>query len=90
MPPSPGRSVSSHLVSRLRKALYGLKQTPARKQGKALLLGFLDLKARWKGLFFLCVSPIRVFFDDGIIGTRPSALRFMAVLLRMIGFQRLP
>ena len=26
MPPSPGRSVSSHLVSRLRKALYGLKQ----------------------------------------------------------------
>ena len=26
MPPSPGRSVSSHLVSRLRKALYGLKR----------------------------------------------------------------
>ena len=43
-------------------------------QGKALLLGiFLDLKAGWKGLFFfLCVSPIRVFFDNGIIGTRPS------------------
>ncbi|PHU19604.1 ATP synthase subunit alpha, chloroplastic [Capsicum chinense] len=26
MPPSPGRSISSHLVSRLKKALYGLKQ----------------------------------------------------------------
>lgn len=33
---------------------------------------FLYLKAGWKDFFLFCLLPIRVFFDDDIIGTRPS------------------